>query len=67
MAPTFSAELDLERHKFLVTESWLDALPGETYESEEQRREIAQALIDDPEATAFKKEIHHYTARTRLR
>jgi hypothetical protein len=60
MAPTFSAELDLERHKFLVTAELLDALPAKPMNLEEQRREIAQALIDDPDATAFKKEIHHY-------
>jgi hypothetical protein len=61
MAPTFSAELDLERHKFLVTTELLDALPARPMNLERQRRELAQSLIDDPDATALKKEVHHYS------
>jgi hypothetical protein len=60
MAPTFSAELDLERHKFLVTAELLDALPARPMNLQRQRRELAQTLIDDPDATALKKEIHSY-------
>lgn len=65
MAPGFSAELDLERHKFLVTAELLDALPAKPMNLERQRRELSQTLIDDPDATALKKEIHHYYGANR--
>jgi hypothetical protein len=62
LAPVYSAELDLERHKFLVTAELLDALPAKPFNLEAQRRELSQALIDDQDVTALKEEMSRYYA-----
>jgi len=64
--PDVLAELDLERHKFLVTAELLDALPAKPMNLEEQRREIAQALIDDRTRRRSRRRSTTTTARTRL-
>ena len=62
MAPAYSAKLDLERHKFLVTAELLDALPAKPFNLEEQRRELSQALIGDHDVTALKEAMSRYYA-----
>jgi hypothetical protein len=62
LAPAYSAKLDLERHKFLVTAELLDALPAKPFNLEEQRRELSQALIDDQDVTALKEAMSSYYA-----
>jgi hypothetical protein len=62
LAPAYSAMLDLERHKFLVSAELLDELPAKPFSLEEQRRELSEALIDDKDVTGLKEAISRYFA-----
>jgi len=61
-APAYSALLDLERHRFLVAAELLDSLPAKPFNLEEQRRELAEALIDDKDVTALNEAMSRYFA-----
>ena len=62
LAPAYSAMLDLERHKFLVSAELLDELPAKPFNLEEQRRELSEALIDDKDVTALKESMSKFYA-----